>query len=101
MSKKTEKAPSDSGSDTVVITAAHIKMIESLIINMNRIKLDQEALADDVKAVAAQMNMKPAGVKEIAGWIMKEQEKGGVLDEKEKKIDLVRKVLSKISGEEE
>jgi len=100
--KKAEKTEAEiPDTAPVEVTKEHIKMILSLIHSMNRIKLDQEALAEDIKAVAEKMNLKPGAVKEMAGWIQKEQEKGGVLDEKERKIELVRQVLSSFDSNQE
>ena len=78
----------------IVLTPEHMKMIQSLVYSMEKIRLDNEALAEDVKAVAQKMNVKPGEVKEMISWIIQEQKKGGVLTAKEKKLDLARQVLS-------
>ena len=85
---------SDGGSMEIVLTTEHMKMIDSLINHLTRIKMEQEALSEDVKAVAQKTNMKPGEVKEMVNWIMQEREKGGVLEAKEKKIEFMRQVLA-------
>lgn len=80
----------------VALTREHVKAIQSLILSMKRIKMDQEALAEDIKALGAKMNVKPGEIKEMASWIMQEEEKGGVIDAKEKKLDIIRQVFEMI-----
>ena len=87
----------DTSSD-IVLTVEHVKMIQSLVYSMQKIKMDQEALSEDVKAVAQKLNVKPGEVKEMASWIIQEQEKGGVLSAKEKKLDFARHFFSFIDG---
>lgn len=77
----------------VTLTTEHVKMLQGIILNMRKLKMDQEALTEDVKAVATKMNVKPGEVKEMANWIIQEEEKGGVIDAKEKKIDMIRRVF--------
>ena len=77
----------------ITLTKEHVKMIQSLILNMRRLKLDQEALTEDVKGVAAKLNVKPGEIKEMANWIIQEEEKGGVIDAKERKLDIIRQVI--------
>ena len=96
--KKSENAqdlpPTDEGSTEIVLTPEHMKMIQALIYSQTKIKMDQEALAQDVKAVAQKTNLKPGEVKEMINWIIQEQEKGGVIDAKEKKLEFMRQILS-------
>jgi hypothetical protein len=80
-------------SDSLSITPENIQAVRAIIDNMVRIKMDQEALGEDVKAVAAKMGVKPAAIKEMAQIVMKEQEKGGVLDAKQKSLSFAEKVL--------
>lgn len=82
----------------VTLTKEHVKMIQGVILNMRRLKMDQEALAEDIKAVATKINVKPGEVKEMATWIIQEEEKGGVIDAKEKKIDMIRRVFELIDS---
>ena len=76
------------------VTKEHAKALQSLVYHMQQMKLGQEAYNDDVKATADKMGLKPGQVKEMVNWIVQEQNKGGVLSEKEQKVDLVRQVLS-------
>ena len=77
----------------ITLTKEHVKMIQGVILSMRQIKMDQEALSEDIKGVAAKLNVKPGEIKEMANWIMQEEEKGGVIDAKEKKLDLIRQVF--------
>lgn len=94
-----------SGKTSLQLTKEHVDMLQNLIYHQQRIKLEQEAYADDVKGVAAKLNVKPGEVKEMVSWLIQEQEKGGVIEAKEQKLELIRQVLSHIdtsdSGEGE
>jgi len=90
----TDEVPgSGDTSNEIVLTVEHVKMIQSLVYSFKKMKLDQEAYTDDVKAVAQKMDLKPGEVKEMISWIIQEEDKGGVLTAKEKKLDLARQVL--------
>lgn len=86
-------------STDIVLTPEHMKMIQGLVYHNQKMKLEQEAYADDIKGVAQKMNIKPGEVKEMVSWIIQEQEKGGVLTAKEKKLEFARQVLSYFDGE--
>lgn len=97
MKKKATEAKEKPVSLTeVTLTKEHVKMIQSLILSMRQIKMDQEALGEDIKGVAAKLNVKPGEIKEMASWIMQEEEKGGVIDAKEKKLEIIRQVFDMI-----
>ena len=85
---------SGTGNTSFQLTKEHVGMLQSLVYHHQKMKLEQEAYADDIKAVAAKLGIKPGEVKEMVGWLIQEQEKGGVLEAKEQKLDLVRQVLS-------
>ena len=89
MARKTKETDELQGSGEtsmdIVLTSEHIKMIEGLVYHNKKMKMEQEAYSEDIKAVAQKMNLKPGEVKE---------EKGGVLTAKEKKLDFARQVLS-------
>lgn len=91
------------GSTSFQLTKEHVGMLQSLVFHNQKLKLEQEAYAEDVKAVASKLGIKPGEVKEMVSWLIQEQEKGGVLQAKEQKLDLVRQVLSHLdsSGAEE
>lgn len=98
MGKRSSSAPqelagTDSAESVISISPENVSSVRALIANMVKIKADQEALNDDIKAVADRMGVKPAAVKEMANIILKEQEKGGVLSSKEKSLDFARQVL--------
>ena len=93
--------PTDDAPMEIVLTSEHMKMVQGLIFHMQKIKMEQEALSEDIKAVAQKTNLKPAEVKEMVNWIIQEQEKGGVIDAKERKLDFIRQVLSFFDKAEE
>lgn len=82
------------GNTSFELTKEHAKMLQSLVYHNQKMKLEQEAYAEDVKAVASKINVKPNEVKEMVRWLIQEQEKGGVLEANEQKLDMVRQVLS-------
>jgi len=88
-----------SGNTSFQLTKEHVGMLQSLVYHNQKIKLEQEAYSDDIKAVAAKLGIKPGEVKEMVGWLIQEQEKGGVLESKEQKLELVRQVLSHMDDE--
>lgn len=98
MARKTKETDELQGSGEtsmdIVLTSEHIKMIEGLVYHNKKMKMEQEAYSEDIKAVAQKMNLKPGEVKEMITWIIQEEEKGGVLTAKEKKLDFARQVLS-------
>lgn len=89
---------SSSGSMDFKVTKEHRKAIMAIVINTERMQLDKEALADDVKGLAANMGVKPGDVKEMVGILIQERSKGGVIEARERKLDLARQI---IEGEEE
>lgn len=92
-SSDTQELEGSGPSESMTISHESISAVRAIIDSMVRIKMDQEALGEDVKAVAAKMGVKPAAVKEMAQIVMKEQEKGGVLDAKQKSLAFAEKVL--------
>lgn len=82
------------GNTSFELTKEHAGMLQSLVYHNQKMKLEQEAYAEDVKAVASKINVKPNEVKEMVRWLIQEQEKGGVLEANEQKLDMVRQVLS-------
>lgn len=77
------------------LTKEHVGMLQSLVYHNQKMKLEQEAYNEDVKAVAGKINIKPGEVKEMVRWIIQEQEKGGVIEANEQKLELARQVLTK------
>ena len=96
--EKKEKKEKTIPIDQVVLTKEHVKAVQSIILSMRRLKMDQEALGEDIKGAAAKMNVKPGDVKEMASWIMQEEDKGGVIDAKEQKLDIIRKLFDMIDN---
>jgi hypothetical protein len=82
------------GNTVFQMTKEHAGMLQSLVYHQQKIKLAQEAYSDDVKATAAKIGAKPGEIKEMVGWLIMEQQKGGVIESKEQKLELVRQVLT-------
>lgn len=77
----------------VQITSEHRKALRAILDNMEKIKMDNEALKEDKKALADQMNVKPAIINKITSIMKKEQEEGGVLRQERNTLDLIEQVL--------
>lgn len=86
----------DHGDGRLHITEDVRKAIEFVIDKMGQVKLAQEAIKDDINGIAAKMGVKPAQVKGIVNLVIKEQEKGGVLNEEEQRLEWTREVLEKM-----
>lgn len=82
------------GSDPVrTLTEEHKKSIMALVGNKNQIKMDQEAIRDDTKAIADKLGIKPGEVNRIVSLVIQEQEKGGAIRDVENILDLANQVL--------
>lgn len=92
--KKTTENEEINETQGIKLTTESIKALEALVYNFRKIKLDQEAFNEDVKAIASKINGKPGDVKEMVNSIIQEQDKGGVIEKKEQKLDLIKQVLS-------
>lgn len=79
--------------DDLKLTKEHVKVIQGITMSMRRLKMDQEALAEDIKGAAAKLNIKSGDVKEMANLIIQEEDKGGVIDAKEKKLDMIKQLF--------
>jgi hypothetical protein len=92
MAKSKKETKNETGDITTIqsLTPENKKSIEALIQNMQKIKLDQEAVKDDLSAIAAKIGCKPGALSALVSLIMKEQEKGGVISEKEKHLELAK-----------
>lgn len=75
------------------LTEEHKKMLMALVGNKNQIKMDQEAIRDDTKAIADKLGIKPGEVNRIVSLVVQEQEKGGAIRDVENIIDLANQVL--------
>jgi len=85
--------------DNIIITPEHRQRILALVETKNLLKRDQEMFKEDVAGVAAAMGVKPADINEMVSIIIQEQEKGGVLLAKEKKLELARQILDGVLGD--
>lgn len=80
------------------LTTPQKKMILALVENKNQIKRDQETVKDDTKAIADQLGIKTNEVNRIVSLIIKEQEKGGAIQQEEGILDLANQVLTNIGN---
>lgn len=75
------------------LTEEHKKMILALIGNKNQLKMDQEAIRDDTKAIADKLGVKAGDINGIVSLVIQEQEKGGAIRGIENRIDLANQVI--------
>lgn len=75
------------------LTTEHIQGIMALVMNTERLQLDKEALKEDTKGLADKIGCKPGQVGEMVGMVVKERAKGGVVEAKEKALDLAKQIL--------
>ena len=81
------------------LTDEHKKMIMALVLNKAQIKLDQEAISADTKAIAEKLGIKTGGINKIVSLIVREQEKGGAIQNESDILDLAEQCLGG-SGDE-
>lgn len=67
--------------------------IHAIIGSLTRISLDKEAVKDDVAALAVSLGVKPAAVNSLIATVIAEQNKGGVIEEKQQLLDLAAQVI--------
>lgn len=85
---KTEKqAPVQS------LNREHINAFRAIAANKMRIKLDQEAISDDIKALCDKLGWNSKKVNSVLSTFMKEEEKGGVIKESNEVIYAVEQIL--------
>lgn len=84
---------------TMKLTDRQKTTIHSIIAAKTRILLDQEAIRDDVSALAIDLGLKPSKVSELITLIIAEQGKGGVIEEKGRILDMAEQVAG--GGEED
>ena len=81
-----------------VLTEEHKKAFLAIVENKVRLKLDSEALRDDIKALSEKLGIGTGEVGEIVNLIMKEKEKGGALQSKSNTLDLAEQVVGTSSS---
>lgn len=77
----------------IQLTKNQKSTINAIIASRTRRMLDQEAENDDIAALAVDLGLKPAKVRELVSVIMAEQGKGGVIEEKSRILDLAEQVV--------
>lgn len=93
-----EPSPPKDSDGRVHITAEVQEAIQYVIDKTHKIKMENEARKEDVKAIAAKMGCKPAQVEHIVKLVIREQEKGGVIAEEEERLGMTREVLEKMGA---
>lgn len=96
-----QEGQEDSGSSDgrLHITDEVRKAILYVIDEMEKIKMAQETNKEAIAGIAAKMGCKPAQVKGIINLVVKEREKGGVVQEEEQRLEWVREVIEKMEGD--
>lgn len=84
---------------TMKLTDRQKNQINAIITAKTRVLLEQEAIKDDVAALAIDLGLKPGKVSELITLIMAEQGKGGVIEEKGRILDMAEQVAG--GGEED
>lgn len=77
----------------IKLTQSQRNTINAIIGTRTRMSLDKEALDDDVKALAIELNLKPAQVNRLISLIIKEQNKGNVIEEENRLLELAEQML--------
>lgn len=81
------------------LTEEHRKMIMALVGNKAQLKADQDAVKDDIKAIADRLGIKAGDVNRIVSLVIQEQEKGGAIQASENILDLAGQVLNQNDDE--
>lgn len=82
-----------SAEGTRVLSKEHKDALFAIVQNKRRMKLDQEAIKEDTKAVAEKLGIPVGKVNKIIGLIIKEQDEGGAIQEEQDVLDLVGQVV--------
>lgn len=90
MKQKKEKQP-----PVQTLTAEHINAIKAIVGNKTMIKLNKEALADDVKALTEKLGWSSKKVNSVISTYEKEETVGGALKESNEIIDAVEQILQR------
>ena len=77
----------------IKLTQSQRNTINAIIGTRTRMSLDKEALDDDVKALAIELNLKPAQVNRLISLIIKEKNKGNVIEEENRLLELAEQML--------
>lgn len=93
MAKKNAKNENEVKESIRVLDEHHKKMIRAIIENKRSLLMDQEAIKDDVKAVAERLGLTTGEINKIVNLIMKEEDKGGVIKAETDTINLAEQVL--------
>ena len=80
------------------LTEEHKKMFLAIVANKSQIKMDQEAIKDDIKAVSEKLGIKVGDVNKVVSLISKEQEKGGAIESENNIVSLAEQVLGSDSN---
>ncbi|MBU6459967.1 MAG: hypothetical protein KGQ58_03690 [Proteobacteria bacterium] len=76
------------------LSTQQMDKIKAIIENRIRISLDQEAIKEDISSVALELNMKSSKLNRLIHIIMKEQAKGGIINEETQLLDMAEAILN-------
>jgi hypothetical protein len=89
--------PEDEGAPSVAsfrtLTEHDRTAIRAVIQSMERVKLAQGQLREDVKVIADKLGMKPAELNRIIRLAMQERERGNVLSHEKAMIEVAEQVV--------
>lgn len=76
------------------LTKDHIIAFKAIAASKTRIALDQEAVSDDIKALAERLGWKTKKVSSVLATMKKEEQQGGIIKESEEVLDFTRQILN-------
>lgn len=89
MARKQKELTPESSDMLLTLSGDHKRKLSAIIENERRLKNEKETTADDIKALAEQLSIKPAEVKAWVSLIMKEEDTGGHVQKMKNTIDIV------------
>lgn len=75
------------------LTKEHIASFKAISSSKTRLKLEQEAIGDEVKALSTKLGWPAKKINSVIAMMVKEQEKGGALQESSEVVDTVEQIL--------
>lgn len=76
----------------------HINMFRAIAASKIRMKMEQEATSDDVKALCDKLGWPAKKVTAVLNTFMKEEEKGGIIKESNEIIEAAEQILNLTSN---
>lgn len=91
MSKQINKK--DKVEPVQTLNREHINAIKAIIANQTKIKLDKEALNDDIKALTDKLGWSSKKVNSVISTYNKEESVGGAIKESNEILDAVEQII--------